>query len=283
MTQPTKSGDPQDGNHEFDPMRAIDAAMYSAMLSEPIIDHPDGRRHVFVPQGFALQDVTSGDRLPGHIAQAVEFDDRQSLTGYANRFSDSRSLLMADYDAGTISARLDWHNPNGVEKSLQAQKNTHAAVLRLRDSEEFARWNEMEGELHPQDEFAFFIEENVADVVSPDHSVLLEICRDLEATQGVSFKSGVRLENGDRTFRYETETRVKSEIAVPTEIRLLIPLYFGEDPVEVTAKFRFRPAPDGLRLGFRWHRVEYTRQAIFRQMAFTASEETGLPVFIGRT
>lgn len=263
-----------------DAMGAIDAAIHAARLSDPVVDHEDGRRHVFVPDGFKLVDVTSPDQMSPLISQSVVVDDRASLSAYANRFSNGRSILFGDYDAGEIVARLDWHS--GKDAGLAAQKNAHKAVLRLRDSEEWARWNEMEGDMHSQEDFAHFIEENVADVVDPEHGVLLEICRDLEASQGVAFRSGVRLDNGDRTFRYETETRVKSELTVPTELRLSIPLYFGEEPMEIRAKFRFRPTPAGLMLGIRWHRVEYARQAVFRQMAFQTADDTGLPLFYGR-
>lgn len=268
------------GCQDASPRDVLDAAIDAARLAHPLIDHGDGRAHVFVPDGYRLEDVTSPDRLPGHIVQRVTVDDRASLVGYANRFRDDRSLIIADYDAGRIAARLDWHSDNAHD--LAAQKNGHAVILHLRDSEEYVRWNEMEGDLHPQADFAAFIEENVADVVDPDHSVLLEICRDLEATTGVAFKSGVRLENGDRSFRYETETHVKGEVQVPTEIRLAIPLFNGEAPRELRAKFRFRPTPGGLMLGFRWHRVEYVRQAEFQSMATAAAEETGLPLFHGR-
>jgi uncharacterized protein YfdQ (DUF2303 family) len=262
------------------PMNALEAGIAAATLANPTIDHDDGRRHALIPEGYQMLDISDPDRSPAHIKRHVTVDDRASLVGYANRFSDHRSIIIGDYDAGKITAHLDWHADNHHE--LKPEHVAHSVTLEMRDSEEYARWNKMEGKLHPQDEFALFIEENVTDVASPDHSDLLEICRELEATQGTRFKSGIRLDNGDRSFTYENETHVKSEISVPREIHLEIPLYFGEEPQLITAKFRFRPTAEGLLLGFNWHRVEYRRQATFREMAFKAAEETGLPVFQGR-
>lgn len=263
------------------PREALDAAIDAARIANPIITPADGREHALVPHGYALHDVTDPHRLPPMIRAAVTMDDRASLSAYANRFSDTRSILLADIDKGTIRACLDWHHNN--EAGLAPQHATHRATLQLRDSEEFKRWDEMEGEMHPQTNFAMFLEENVSDVVNPAPSVLLEICRDLEATQGVKFRSGVRLDNGDRTFVYQDETHVKNDITVPTEITLSIPLYQGEAPIEAKAKFRFRPTPDGLMLGFRWHRVKYQRDATFTEIAHKIAEETGLPAYFGRT
>jgi len=263
------------------PRTALDAGIDAARLINPTIEHADGRRHVFVPVGYQLKDISDPNALPDFIAQTVTLDDRDSLTAYANRFRDGRSIIIADYDAGAIIAQLDWHQDN--ENDLERQHSSHRATLKLRNSEEYDRWNSMEGDMHSQEEFALFIEENVCDVSNPDHSVLLEICRDLEATQGAKFRSGIRLDNGDRTFVYEDDTQVKNDLIVPTEISLSIPLYNGEPPVEIRAKFRFRATPSGLQLGFRWHRVEYMRQATFREMATLTADNTGMPVYFGRT
>lgn len=262
------------------PRNALDAGIAAAALHKPVIEMEDGRRFAQVPDGFDLQNISDPHLLPPHIEQTITVDDRDSFTAYANRFSDDRSLIVADYDNGKISAYLDWHKDNNHE--LKPQKVKHTSTLRMRDSLEYERWSKMEGDLHSQSDFAYFIEENVADVTDPDSSDLVEICRELEATQGANFKSGQRLDNGDRSFTYENETHVKNQLAVPTQIKLLIPLYFGEEPTEITANFRFRVNPDGLRLGFQWHRVEYQRQAKFREMATLAADETGLPVFFGR-
>jgi uncharacterized protein YfdQ (DUF2303 family) len=267
--------------HIADPRSTLDAAIDAARIADPSLETKDGRHFAFVPDGYALQNITDPEKLPSRINQSVTVDDRQSLSQYTNRFSDDRSIIMADYDAGTITAKLDWHQDNDHDLSPQAR--SHTATLKLRDSEEYKRWNQMEDEMHSQEKFALFIEENVSDVIDPDHSVLLEICRDLEATTDMKFRSGVRLENGDRTFHYEDETQIKNDLTVPTEIKLSIPLYLGEEPTEIRAKFRFRPTASGLLLGFRWHRVEYQRQATFTQMATAVSEETGRPIFFGRT
>lgn len=269
-----------------DPKGALDAAIEAARIADPIINHTHGRKHAFVPEGFRLEDISDPDRLPPYIKQSITLNDRSSLIAYVNKFSDQRSILIANYDASTITARLDWHADSVADDAygaLSAQANQHTATFKIANSLEYARWSKMEGEMHSQADFALFIEENVSDIIWPDHGEIIEICRDLEATQGAQFKSRTRLENGDTAFKYETETRVTNDVVVPDEIRLSIPLYFGEDPTEIRAKFRFRVSGGGLLLGFKWHRVEYQRQAKFQEMAHDASEQTSRPVFFGAT
>lgn len=265
------------------PAAALDAAIEAARLAEPVIEGPHGVRHAFVPAGFALQELRDAYALPPRIEQRVVVDDAESLITYANRFSDGRSIIIADLDALKITVELDWHRSNqDAAGILEAQACEHKAVLAMRNSEEFARWAEMEGKLHEQVAFAEFLDENASDIVSPEPAEMIAIARDLEATQSANFKSANRLENGDRTFRYETETHVKGDVQIPTRFYLSIPLFFGEEPTQVEAAFRFRPNADGLKLGFVWRRVEYVRQAQFRQIAFRVAELTGHPVYFGR-
>jgi uncharacterized protein YfdQ (DUF2303 family) len=270
---------------EANPESALDAAIKAARLASPVIDGPHGARHILVPEGFRLEAAHDPHALPPHIIKtAVVVDQRASLSAYVNRFSDDRSILIADYDAGSIKAVLDWHFDNAVVDggSLDPQPREHSCTLKLRPSEEFKRWAEMENSFHGQAEFAAFLEENAVDVIDPEPAVLIEISRDLEGTQGVTFKSSTRLENGDRSFVYETETRAKGDIKVPREFVLSIPLYEGEEPVPLRCAFRWRINGGQLQMGFVWRRVEYQRRAHFMEIATAASEETGRPVFFGR-
>lgn len=265
------------------PGAAMDATLEAARLADPIVERADGRAYAFVPEGFTLKDISDPNALPPHIQQRVTVDDADSLIAYANRFSDRRSVIIADLDSLKIGVELDWHSQNQGDGSLlQPGPCKHVATLVMRQSEEFKRWAAMENRLHDQAEFAEFLDENSSDIVDPAPSVFIEIARDLEATVGVNFKAGNRLENGDRSFRYETETRTKGDVVIPTRFKLEIPIFFGEEPTIIEAAFRFRPNPDGLKLGFVWRRVDFVRQAQFRQIAYRVAEETGLPVFQGR-
>lgn len=261
---------------------ALKTLLKGATLADPLVKGDDGRQHALVPNDFALKDITDPHRLHPRPKALVKVDDRASLVAYAKRHLTEQSMILADYTAGTIKAHIDWHPHNlhkdhGVSGALE-----HAVCLELQPSEEFTRWNGMQAKMHSQADFALFLEENAADIFDPEPGVMLELARDLEAVSGQSFKSRTRLENGDLAFVLETESKIVSKVAAPTEFTLMIPVYHGEAAERLTAKFRWRATAEGLQLGFVWHRVEYMRRARFNQIAVAAAEDTGLPWLAGR-
>lgn len=267
---------------EARPESALNAAIRAAALREPVIEGPHGARKLLVPDGFRVEDFRDPHAFPPYAIGKITVDDAESLIRYVNRFQDARSILVADYDHLAVDAVLDYHAANDEDMPLHPGPGRHVATLALRESEEFKRWAEMEGALHDQMAFAEFLDENANDISDPEPADFIEIARELEATQGVNFKSSTRLQTGERSLVYETETQVRGEMKVPTTFTLAIPLFQGEEPSPIQASFRFRPSPQGLKLGFVWRRVEYRRQAQFSLIAHRVSEATGRPVMFGR-
>ena len=165
-----------------DALRALTKA--DALALKPV-DGADGRQHVLIPDGYKLQDITDPNRLHPRPRGKVLLDDRASLVNYIKRHMTGDSTIFADYDAGTITARFG-----------QSGAREHTAELRLLPSEEFTRWNEMQGKMHAQAEFALFLEENASDIWQPEPAIMLELARDLEGVSGQSFKSRTRLTDG---------------------------------------------------------------------------------------
>jgi uncharacterized protein YfdQ (DUF2303 family) len=266
---------------ELDPRRVLDAAIDGARLASPLLDRGD-RQFAFVPDGYKLENISDPLRLPSRVRQGVTLDDAASTIAFVNRFSGSSSVLIADFNSLSIRAVLDFHGGNQGDVAGSVGACDFTATFALLPSEEFSRWNAFEGSMHDQAAFAEFLEENATDICAPEPATMVEISRDLEATTNAAFRARTRLENGDRAFTYETETKVKGDLVVPTKISLCIPLFNGEEPEIVEAMFRFRPQADGLKLGLFWHRVEYRRRAQFNLIAHRIAEETGVPVFAGR-
>ena len=238
----------------------------------------DGREVAIVPKDFKTMVLGGREDLPKpftRIKARRTFHEAESFGRYVLRYKTSDSLMLADIDKGKIAGVIDYHGADSP------QCGDHVAVLDLQPSEEWAAWDELEGELIEQGDFMMFLEQHAQDIIKPDQASMIELVRGFSVSSSVNFTSAKRLDNGDRKFVYQDETNVKGEIVVPDKIVLEIPLYRGEEAVHLHAYFRYRIRPSGLFLGIAWHRAYEVRDAAFKQAVTSAAEASGLQPFYG--
>lgn len=251
-----------------------------------VVDGPDNRRFLLIPDGFAREEITDPHglkpRKPSYVSQSVTLDTTDSLVAYVNRFAAANTVLFANIETNTIAALLDYHavTPRGPE----AEHVAHRATLTLPYAEEWRVWTEASGRLKPQLEFARFIEENGGDVAAPSGGELLDAMRDLQANRKVNFVKAVRTASDNENFEYTDETEMKSKggIEVPTKFLLRIPVYFGEPTTELYAFLRWKLDDGRLHLGVALHRAEHVRQAVFKGIVGLVGEHTSCPVVFGK-
>jgi hypothetical protein len=253
----------------------------------------DSYEGVLVPPGYSFEIPCPPDptkRLPTRNQQEHTFDDADSLIAYVNRYSVARrGLLVADIDHGIAKVTLDYIDPDSDNAAVDDRGDCfevaacdHTAKIQLRASDEFLEWNKWEGSLHEQEDFILFLEENAADVIHPDAASLLEMARDFSAVTSQSFKSSRRLESGDRAFQFVSDTNVTSSVKVPQRIKIRIPIYLGEEPIDLELKFRYRAGEGGLKFGYEFHRIQSVKRAAFRHLIARVADETGLRMHYGR-
>jgi uncharacterized protein YfdQ (DUF2303 family) len=259
------------------------SALAAKAAEAHIVNTDDGRAFLIPPIGGQYVEVSDPHGLktstPRYIAQAVTLQTVDSLVDYVNRFKGDDSMLFADIMANSISALVDYHSPN------KAANVAHRATMTLPFSEEWKLWTAVSGRLQGQLDFARFIEENAADVRTPDAGELLDACRDLQIRRKVNFIKAVRTASDNENFEYSEETAAttkKGDLELPTKFLLGLPVYFGEQATEVYAFLRWRLDDGALTLGIQLHRVEHVRQAVFRQIVLDVSERTKCPVVFGK-
>lgn len=258
-----------------DEVRAIAALAREGVRVETL---QDKREIAVVPSDFKAVPLSGREDLPepySRIKARRTFHEAESWGRYVSRYRNEASLMLADIDKGKIAGVIDYH---AADKPACGD---HVAVLDLQPSEEWEAWNGLEGELVEQGEFMMFLEQHAQDIIKPDQATMIELVRDFSAASSVNFTSAKRLDNGDRKFVYEDETKVKGEIQVPERIMLDIPLYRGETSVRLEAHFRYRLRANGLFLGLSWHRAFEVRDAAFKQAVTSAAEASGLQPFYG--
>lgn len=235
------------------------------------------RDFAILPEGYQAQDITP-DPVPERVIARNTFDDADSFNRYVNRHKVPGTTILGDYDSSKIIAALDYH-----EEQNKVGRAGHWAQWVLRFSEAFNAWRNFEGKLHTQAEFLRFLEENAeTDILTPTPGDVLDFVRDFQAVKSEDFKSSQRLDNGDRAFKFKSETNVVSAIEVPKIIQIHIPIYEGEAPVTVDCLFRYRAAEGELRLGYEFHRIKQTLRNAFDDARDTVAQGVELNVLAGR-
>lgn len=264
------------------------AALAAAAGGKPqIIDDQHGGTHLLYPDGdgsYTHFDITPRNAMsvyePKKVSQNVAIQTTDSLVDYVNRFKNADTTVFADITQDTLEAIIDYHRQpeansvatedlagNPLYTDPTARLCSHHATLKLPFSLEWQTWTEMSGKLMSQVSFATFLEENAIDVAEPAGASLLEVCRDLQVRSGVNWNSSVRM--GDVVnleYQKGDDVSTKDNIQLPTQIKLLIPVYFNEPAVEITAYMRRKVDDGSLMLGYVMSRAEQARQTEFHRI-----------------
>lgn len=254
----------------------------------------------------ALATAIDGDDLDaGYVARVlrqderVEFHDLEHWLGepraprghaviyepndfvsYVERLHDESTTLWADPDNGSITAVFDDHASADV-----AGWRRHRAVLQLRADDDWKTWVQSSGRLGSQEVFAEFIEDNLAAIVDPDPATMLEIATSFQARRHASFERGTRLTTGDVQLRWvETTTATagtKGHLEVPEKFTVRLAPFLGVEPVELTARLRYRIADGQLRIGYALHRPDIAVREAFDRIRAVVATNVSVPIHLG--
>ena len=246
-----------------------------------------GREYLFAQADLKQIDVTDPARklaLPAQIAQSVSLQTADALIEYLRLYKTTTTVVFADVTANRLVGVIDYHHASDGAESAQAELLLHRATLVLPYSEEWKIWTGVSGKLMPQLDFARFLEENAVDIDSPPAGQLLDAVRDLHAIRRAEFKRAVRTNTDEETFEYSEETTATTRagsVALPTKFTLSIPVYFGGEPVLVTAFLRWNLDDGKLMLGVKLQRQEFIRQAEFGVIVARVADTIARPAILG--
>lgn len=224
-------------------------------------------------------------KQPERVKAHPKFDDAASLILYFNRYKNPASILIADLETSTVVGIIDQHEPVTSYDANGARYGEHRATFVAKHSQEWLTWVGKNEEEMGQDEFATFIEDNAPDVQVPLAAELYEMALKIDASKGATFKSQLRQQDGSVSLTYSEETTANvagGTVKIPKEIQLLIPVYVGSEPEEVTARFRYRLNGGRLTLWYSLLRIENLKRSTFNGIIEKIAHETELPVLAGR-
>ena len=155
--------------------------------------------------------------------------------------------------------------------------------------------------------FAEFLEDNFLNIVEPDGATVLQAAAHLEAKKTVSFKSGVRLDNGAVQLSYEenvdgkgkgnlvnlsqftlgipveenVDGKGKGNLVILSQFTLGIPVFENGDPVAVEARLRYRIKDDALTFTYLLNNPQKVLDAAFDAVLTKVQAETGIAPYLG--
>lgn len=245
----------------------------------------------FIAERVRLDEAVQVIDLEQHLAKprrqrgTVTVHDWMDFAGLVNRLVDPHhSTVWCNIDGGTVTAVFDDHAGEQV-----AGWRSHTAQLKLKDDPDWVRWLKADNNLMTQEQFALFLEDVAHTVVSPDAATLIEVATTFRATKKADYSGGVRLDNGDIELTYNEQTtasagRAKSgKLEIPQVFTVRIAPWRGVDPVDLTARLRYRFENGALGIGFSLLRPDRSKDDAFAGILTRLREELDqdAPMFQG--
>lgn len=208
----------------------------------------------------------------------VSLSTPASLTQYVNAHKSDGTVLYADWRESRVVGVLNDHD-------TAAGWADHRAVLDLVPTPEWTCWTEHDGAYMSQVEFAEHIIDTTADVVEPPAADLLEMAETFNATKAVQFKSGNRLKDGQRQLTYhetiDANAGTHGNVTIPDSVLLRLAPFDGADPVEMSARIRYRIDGGNLRIGYVLDRPDLVLRAAVAAVVAGVEQQTGLSALWG--
>lgn len=245
---------------------------------------------LLAPEGFTALEMAHLLPAPTRKRGTVVLNDAESFIAVVNDQKDKSTRMFSTINPPTFTAVFN-HIADG------AGWGDHIAKYNAPLSPEWKTWDGADGKSMSQVEVAQFLESNLVDVLhvpedapekgllkSPDGSTLLEVCRTLEATKKVDFKSSVRLGDGSTQFTYNEDVQGSAKagtLNVPEHFTIAIPVFENGDKWPLLVRFRYRIDGGALRIWFELVRPHKVIEHAVKELREKIAAATELQVLNG--
>jgi len=246
-----------------------DNAVYpniSASIGEEIVIN--GLPMVIIPEGAKLEVFPNLRQDPVRIERHVLVTSAISFLAYFNRFANPDSTIFVDIEKAKIKGILDYHiaGNGGIP-----QHCVHIVSYDCPVTPEAKKWFDNSKQQMEQTQFAQFIEDGLLEIIEPSGSEMLEIASTLQAKNAVSFRSGVRLDNGQAQMTYEENISgaagVSGQLTIPQKIVLVLRIFRGDESAyRIEANFRYRIKEGKLTMWYELIRPHIAREDAVKQI-----------------
>lgn len=190
-----------------------------------------------------------------------------------------------------------WVEPTPAAPKVVALLNDHDGIdgpawrdyrveTALELTEEWRHWIGKDDQLMPQAAFAEHVEDGIAEILEPDAAKMLEIAQSIQLATSATIRNAQRLTDGRVKFTYDEEIEgtagESGEYAIPTEFKLLIAPFLGEETREIGARFRYRHNRGGeILIGYKLNRPNQVLLDALEKVVEQLRAEFGEKVYMG--
>lgn len=241
---------------------------------------------LILPPEYRHHDVTKA--IEGALPEphrksgtVVLLDVASFLEFVTNQAKTDSCYIYADPDTRTLTAVLNDHGQGDANiPGWRDFRVSYTAAL----SREFAGWHKNDRKVMEQEEFAVFLEDNVADISEPTGETMLQVALTLQAKTEVAFSSHRRLDNGQVQLSYTENIDARAgagDVVIPREFALGLRLFKGGDGYKVRARLKYRLGAGKVKFWYELDRVENAIEDAFAAYVDKA-RASGFTVLIGR-
>lgn len=213
--------------------------------------------HIVVPDKHSFKNITEeierARPSPSRKKGEIKVHSLESLLKYAeNQNATDTGYIYADSNNATITAVFNDH-----KNENQTGWRDHRVSYTAENTNEFRRWFANNKKDMSQEDFAIFLEDNIADINNGE--TVLSVALSLQAKTEVNFSSSRRLDNGQVQFSYTENIDARAAggaLDVPREFTLGIRIFKNGEGYAIKARLKYRLNSGKIKFWYELDRVE---------------------------
>lgn len=220
----------------------------------------------------------------------VKLDDGKSFIAYFACHATPASTIYASLNPARFVAVLDEHPPTGAMLPQAAAWREFRAEFTPTHSPEWNTWATMDRKAFESTEkFAYFLEDNLPDIVEPSGAELMEVALNFRVNQAVAFSAAQRLSDGHAEIAYTNQVDGSSAtragtVRIPETFKIEIPVFAGVGArrYAVDARFRYRLNNGALKLWYELVRPHKVLELAFNDLWVEVGDGTRRTILLGK-
>lgn len=239
---------------------------------------------VVAPNGARQEiiDLERFEKTPRRAKGTYKVATVEALVDVTNRHEDGQdTTLWVHPTSGDVIAVLNDHGPG-----QSPAWGDHRVHLQLLFTDEWKRWIGHDAKLLSQEAFAEHLQDGITEIASPPAADLLEIAQTMQGATEVAWKAGVSIRDGSVQIGYTEEASAKAgrdgRLEVPEIFTLVMSPFIGEEPVEISARLRWRVKGGGLLIGYKLEQPELVIRNALERIAARLRAEFPARVYLGQ-